>query len=60
VVKYEALLKAQARVDQLAIMPTVKVLLVLESALPVAMRTIAGTLDIEVREHCRVLQDEPN
>ena len=63
VVKYEALLKAQARADQLAIMPTVRVLLVLESTLPADLRTIARTLEIEVHEQCRfqrprVLQDE--
>lgn len=54
VVKYEALLNAQARADQLAVMPTVKVMLVLERSLPEALRIIARTLAIEVREQCRV------
>jgi hypothetical protein len=60
VVKYEALLNAQARADQLPIMPTIKVLLVLESSLPAALRTIADTLEIEVHEQCGVTQGEPN
>lgn len=54
VIKYEALLNAQARADQLEPMPNVKVILVLERALPAALRQIARTLAIEVREQCQV------
>ncbi|WP_140416909.1 MULTISPECIES: hypothetical protein [unclassified Pigmentiphaga] len=53
VVKYKALLEAQARADQLPIMPRVKVLLVLENVLPTVLRPVARTLGIEVREHVK-------
>jgi len=52
VVKYDAVLKAQIQADQPDVMPTVKVLLVLESRLPATLQSTAQTLQVEVREQC--------
>ena len=50
VVKYRAVLEAQARVDHPRDPPSVRVLLVLESTLPVEYRQLAVELDVEYVE----------
>ena len=50
VVKYKAVLRAQALADALAEIPIIKVLLVLEGELPVSLKPVAKALQVEVRE----------
>jgi hypothetical protein len=50
VVKYRALLEAQARVDHPADPPNVRVFLVLESRLPAKYKALADTLEVQYLE----------
>lgn len=54
-VKYGAVLKAQACADRLAVLPEIKVALALEGRLPVALKDVAMRLDLDVRENVRNL-----
>ena len=54
VIKYRAVLQAQAGVDHPHRPPTIRVLLALEGRLPVAYRAIAQRLGVEVREEVGV------
>lgn len=52
VVKYQAVLEAQARAAKLNPLPRIKVILVLSRELPAYWRSTAETLGIDVRENC--------
>jgi hypothetical protein len=51
VIKYRAVLQAQACADQPSRPPSVRVLLVLEGALPPVYRDLARRFNVDVREH---------
>ncbi len=53
VVKYRAVLEAQARVDHQVEVPEVRVVLVLERSLPIAYRALAEALMVEVLERVK-------
>lgn len=57
VVKYRALLEAQARVDHPDDPPEVRVVLVLESTLPAMYKTLAATLGIRFLEQVSPLTE---
>lgn len=56
VVKYEALLRAQARIEHPSAPPQVRVLLVLERSLPEKYRAEAMNLGVEYHENIRVTE----
>lgn len=56
VVKYQAVLAAQARIDHPAAPPTVKVVLALDSTLPLLLRAVAQTLEVQVVDNLRLVE----
>lgn len=58
VVKYEAVLRAQALADDLPVIPTIKVLLVIEDEIPSSLKAAAQKLKIDMRENVKPVEKD--